>query len=144
MSGDREKRYSQVYYEKDADGRPTEDGVFAVEDAKQVSNRSTLHLVLQCSWLLQSTCCRRYGQSLCDTMIPSWALGCVVVCEHAVSCLVWHGKCPPGISYFEPWLQPSHSCGFLFFVYHSGRLFGMRRLFCSYVFGLGINKGNTP
>eukprot|EP00903_Cladosiphon_okamuranus_P009413 g8977.t1 len=36
MSGDREKRYSQVYFEKDADGRPTEDGVFAVEDAKQV------------------------------------------------------------------------------------------------------------
>eukprot|EP00752_Nemacystus_decipiens_P010614 g9452.t1 len=36
MSGDREKRYSQVYYEKDADGRPSEDGVFAVEDAKQV------------------------------------------------------------------------------------------------------------
>ncbi|CAM9356048.1 unnamed protein product [Hapterophycus canaliculatus] len=36
MSGDREKKYSQVYYEKDADGRPSEDGVFAVEDAKQV------------------------------------------------------------------------------------------------------------
>lgn len=37
MSGDREKRYSQTYFEKDADGRPTEDGVFAVEDAKKVS-----------------------------------------------------------------------------------------------------------
>lgn len=36
MSGDREKKYSQVYFEKDADGRPSEDGVFAVEDAKQV------------------------------------------------------------------------------------------------------------
>lgn len=36
MSGDQEKKYSQVYYEKDADGRPSEDGVFAVEDAKQV------------------------------------------------------------------------------------------------------------
>ncbi|CAM9383114.1 unnamed protein product [Scytosiphon promiscuus] len=36
MSGDGEKKYSQVYFEKDADGRPSEDGVFAVEDAKQV------------------------------------------------------------------------------------------------------------
>lgn len=41
MSGDREKRYSQVYYEKDADGRPSEDGVFAVDDAKQVSTSAT-------------------------------------------------------------------------------------------------------
>lgn len=43
MSGDREKRYSQVYFEKDADGRPSEDGVFAVEDAKQVSVMAILH-----------------------------------------------------------------------------------------------------
>lgn len=42
MSGDREKRYSQVYFEKDADGRPSEDGVFAVEDAKQVSATSIM------------------------------------------------------------------------------------------------------
>ncbi|CAM9252814.1 unnamed protein product [Pylaiella littoralis] len=36
MTGDQEKKYSQVYFEKDADGRPTEDSVFAVEDAKKV------------------------------------------------------------------------------------------------------------
>lgn len=44
MSGDGEKKYNQVYFEKDADGRPSEDGVFAVEDAKQV--RATLHLLV--------------------------------------------------------------------------------------------------
>lgn len=42
MSGDGEKKYSQVYFEKDADGRPSEDGVFAVEDAKQVSARTSI------------------------------------------------------------------------------------------------------
>lgn len=40
MTGDQEKKYSQVYFEKDADGRPTEDSVFAVEDAKKVSTAS--------------------------------------------------------------------------------------------------------
>lgn len=51
MSGEREKSYSQVYFEKDADGRPSEDGVFAVDDAKQVRPTSILHLaaVFPCS-----------------------------------------------------------------------------------------------
>lgn len=42
MTGDREKKYSQVYFEKDADGRPSEDGVFTVEDAKKASTVSVL------------------------------------------------------------------------------------------------------
>lgn len=48
MTGDREKKYSQVYFEKDADGRPSEDGVFAVEDAKKVRAR-TASVVLRCT-----------------------------------------------------------------------------------------------
>lgn len=36
MSGDTEKKYSSVFFEKDADGRPKGDNVFAVDDAKQV------------------------------------------------------------------------------------------------------------
>ncbi|CAM9514000.1 unnamed protein product, partial [Laminaria digitata] len=36
VSGDTEKKYSSVFFEKDADGRPKGDNVFAVDDAKQV------------------------------------------------------------------------------------------------------------
>ena len=39
MSGDTEKKYSSVFFEKDADGRPKGDNVFAVDDAKQVRTR---------------------------------------------------------------------------------------------------------
>lgn len=38
MSGESEKKYNSVYFEKDADGRPKGSNVFAVEDAKQASS----------------------------------------------------------------------------------------------------------
>ena len=42
MSGDREKKYDAVFFEKDLDGRPKASNVYAVEDAKEVSACTTV------------------------------------------------------------------------------------------------------